>query len=114
MKSKYGAKKTQVDEIVFDSRAEAKRYRELMLLKRTGEVTEVELQPSYVLMPGFKHKATGKRVQAITYKADFLVTYADGHQEIEDVKGMKTPVYSLKKKLFMHAYPDLQIKEISA
>jgi hypothetical protein len=67
MRSKYGAKKTQVDEIVFDSRAEAKRYRELMLLKRAGEVVEVVLQPSYVLMPGFKHKATGKRVQAITY-----------------------------------------------
>lgn len=114
MKSKYGAKKTRVDEIIFDSRAEAKRYRELMLLKCAGEVTEVELQPSYVLMPGFKHKATGKRVQAITYKADFLVTYADGHQEIEDVKGFINQVYALKKKLFMHAYPDLQIKEISA
>lgn len=114
MSSKYGAKKTKVDEIIFDSRAEAKRYRELMLLKRAGEVTEVELQPSYVLMPGFKHKATGKRVQAITYKADFLVTYADGHQEIEDVKGFINQVYALKKKLFMRAYPDLQIKEISA
>lgn len=114
MRSKYGAKKTQVDNINFHSQAEAKRYRELMLLKRAGEVTDVQLQPSYVLMPGFKHKATGKRVQAITYKADFLVTYADGHQEIEDVKGVRTPVYLLKKKLFMNLHPDLYIKEVSA
>lgn len=113
-KSKYGAKKTQVNGITFDSLAEAKRYRELMLLQRSGIVTDVQLQPSYTLIPGFKHKATGKRVQAITYKADFLVTYADGHQEIEDVKGMLTPVYKLKKKLFMNAYPELTIKEVSA
>lgn len=113
-RSKYGAKRTQVDGISFDSRAEAQRYSELMLLKRAGVVTEIELQPSYVLMPGFKHKATGERVQAITYKADFLVTYADGHQEIEDVKGFKTATYLLKKKLFMNLHPDLYIKEVSA
>jgi hypothetical protein len=114
MRSKYGAKKTLVDGTWFDSKAEAKRYKELMLLKRARVVTEVELQPSYVLMPGFRHKATGKRVQPITYKADFLVTYADGHQEIEDVKGVRTPVYLLKKKLFMNLHPDLYIKEVSA
>lgn len=113
-RSKYGAKKTQVDNINFHSQAEAKRYRELMLLKRAGEVVEVVLQPSYVLMPGFRHKATGKRVQPITYKADFLVTYADGHQEIEDVKGVQTEVYRIKKKLFMNLHPDLYIKEVSA
>jgi hypothetical protein len=112
--NKYGAKKTQVDEIIFDSRAEAKRYRELMLLQRAGEVTEVVLQPTYVLMPGFRHEATGERVQAIKYKADFLVTYADGHQEIEDVKGVRNPVYLLKRKLFMNLHPDLYIKEVSA
>lgn len=114
VKSKYGAKKTQVDGIRLDSKAEAQRYRELMLLKRAGEVTEVILQPSYTLMPGFKHKATGERVQPIKYRADFLVTYADGHQEIEDVKGVKTEVYRIKKKLFMSLYPDLYIKEVSA
>ncbi|MEK5469322.1 DUF1064 domain-containing protein [Paenibacillus sp. FSL R7-0210] len=114
VRSKYGAKKTQVDGIRFDSKAEAQRYRELMLLKHAGEVTDIVLQPSYVLMPGFKHEATGERVQAIRYKADFLVTYADGHQEIEDVKGVKTEVYRIKKKLFMHLHPDLYIKEVSA
>ncbi|MNC74776.1 hypothetical protein D3C75_1261930 [compost metagenome] len=60
------------------------------------------------------NKATGKKVSSIKYKADFLVTYADGHQEIEDVKGYKTAVYQLKKRMFMIKFPDLQIKEISA
>jgi hypothetical protein len=114
MVSKYGAKKTQVDGHVFDSIAESRRYRELMLLKRSGVVTEVELQPVYTLMEGRLNKATGKKVSSIKYKADFLVTYADGHQEIEDVKGYKTAVYQLKKRMFMIKFPDLQIKEISA
>lgn len=114
MRSKYGAKKTQVDGHVFDSIAESRRYRELMLLKRSGVVTEVELQPVYTLVEGFTHKATGNRIAPIKYKADFLVTYADGHQEIEDVKGMRTAVYRLKKRLFMRAFPDLQIREVSA
>ncbi|CAK0771112.1 conserved hypothetical protein [Gammaproteobacteria bacterium] len=46
----------------------------------------------------------------ITYRADFRVTYADGHQEIEDVKGMETEIFKLKKKLFDYKYPDLTLK----
>lgn len=111
MTHKYRAVKTEVDGVIFDSKKEAKRYQELMLLKRAGEVTEVQLQPEYILMPKFRHKATGEAVRAIKYKADFLVTYADGHQEIEDVKGMRTEIYSMKRKLFMHKYPELIIRE---
>jgi hypothetical protein len=65
-------------------------------------------------MEGKVNKATGKKIASIKYKADFLVTYADGHQEIEDVKGFSTPVYKLKKRMFMIKYPDLYIKEVSA
>lgn len=110
--SKYGAIKTTIEGITFDSQKEAHRYRELLLLKSAGEVTEIVLQPEYELIPGFTHKATGKRIRPMRYKADFLVTYADGHQEIEDVKGFVNQTYALKKKLFMARYPDLTIKEI--
>lgn len=110
--SKYGAIKTTIDGITFDSQKEANRYRELMLLKRAGEVTEIVLQPEYVLLKGFTHEASGERVRPIKYKADFLVTYADGHQEIEDVKGMRTEIYAMKRKLFMSHYPHLSIKEV--
>lgn len=114
MTHKYGAIATSVNGIKFPSKAEAKRYRELMLLKRAGVVTDVQLQPTYELIPKFIHTATGEKVSATKYKADFLVTYKDGHQEIEDVKGYLTPVYKLKKRMFMNAYPNLQIKEISS
>lgn len=112
MKHKYSAIQTAVDGIMFPSKKEAARYKQLVLLKAAGDITDFELQPKYELMPSFRHKATGAKIRAINYKADFLVTYPDGHQEIEDVKGMKTDVYDIKKKLFMNRYPELQIKEI--
>ncbi|AHV96141.1 DUF1064 domain-containing protein [Paenibacillus sabinae] len=112
LKHKYGAVKTVVGDIVFDSKKEARRYKELMLMKRAGIVTDVQLQPVYELVPKFTHKATGEKIRAVTYKGDFLVTYADGRQEIEDAKGMKTEVYKLKRKLFMNKYPELTIKEV--
>jgi hypothetical protein len=100
--SKMRNKKTVVDGIRFDSQLEANYYCELKVLKRTGEVTDIKLQPRYPLQGG------------ITYIADFLVTYADGRQEIVDCKGFRTAVYRMKKKLFTEKYPHLKILEVSA
>lgn len=111
-RSKYGARKTTIDGITFDSQHEAKYYQQLTLLQRAGEVKQFELQPVYELQPGYKRGK--KKIQPITYKADFLVTYKDGRQEIIDCKGMKTEVYRIKKKMFEYKYPDLEIKEVSA
>lgn len=109
--SKYRSRKTIVDNITFDSQAEADYYRRLKLLQRSGEIKEFKLQPTYVLQEGYKR---GKRkVQPITYKADFLVTHKDGRQEIIDIKGVLTPVYRLKKKMFEYRYPDLEIVEVA-
>ena len=111
MVSKYNAQKTSVDNIIFDSKAEANYYKSLKLLKKAGEIKDFELQPTYILQDGYKR---GKRkVQPITYKADFLVTYTDGRQEIIDCKGMKTEVYRIKKKIFEYKYPELEIIEVS-
>lgn len=112
MISKYRAIKTEVNGITFDSKKEAKRYQELLLLKRSGEITDIKLQPEFTLLEKFTHESSKEKVRGIKYKADFLITYADGHQEIEDVKGVKTDVYSLKKKLFLKRYPHLKINEI--
>lgn len=98
--SKYRAKRTEVDGIKFDSQLEANYYCELKMLQRAGEVTDIQLQPRYPLQGG------------ITYVADFLVTYADGRQEIVDCKGVRTSVYRLKKRLFAEKYPELTIKEV--
>lgn len=112
MKHKYGARKTVVDGHTFDSKAEAKRYQELKLLQKAGVVKEIELQPRFKLLPTFRKN--GVTYRGIDYVGDFLVTYADGHQEVEDVKGVKTPVFQVKRKWFEHLYPELTIKEVSA
>lgn len=110
--SKYNNKKTIMDGITFDSQHEASYYRQLTLLQRAGVIKQFELQPVYELQPGYKRGK--KKIQPITYKADFLVTYSDGRQEIIDCKGMRTPTYILKKKMFEYKYPELEIKEVPA
>lgn len=108
--SKYRSRKVTIDNITFDSKAEASYYNRLKYLLSIGAITKFDIQPSFVLQEGYKR---GKRkVQPITYKADFLVTYKDGREEIIDVKGVRTPVYLIKKKLFEYKYPDLEIVEV--
>lgn len=111
--NKYGARKTTLDGITFDSQAEASYYRKLLLLKGAGEITEIELQPVFILQES-KTRADGTKLLPIKYKADFRVTYKDGRQEIIDVKGHKTKEYIMKKKMFLFRYPDLSIKEVKA
>jgi hypothetical protein len=109
---KYGAKKTTIDGITFDSKAEAQHYSRLKLLQRAGEIKEIQIQPRYNLLEAYKHPETGKKVQGIDYVADFLVTYSDGRTEVVDVKGVKTEAYKIKKKLFESKYGKA-IREVS-
>ncbi|EHO6107923.1 DUF1064 domain-containing protein, partial [Listeria monocytogenes] len=81
-RSKYNAKKVVIDNIKFDSKAEAAYYQQLKLLKLTGEVTSFDLQPEFTLQDSFRKN--GKLYRAIKYKADFLVRYSDGHEELID------------------------------
>lgn len=67
--NKYRNKKTQVDMYVFDSIAESKRYKELALLQRAGEIQNLELQPRFLLQESFKKN--GKTYRKIEYIADF-------------------------------------------
>lgn len=110
--SKYHAKKTIAGGRMFDSRSEARRYNELLLMQQAGEVVEIECQPKFLLQESYTKN--GKKVRPVHYIADFKVTYKDGHVEIEDVKSKATltPLYRLKKKLFEKRYPELSIKEI--
>ena len=91
-RNKYGNTKVTVDGITFASKAEAARYGELKLLARGGIISDLELQPSFALR--------GQRGGVVCkYLADFQYS-EDGKRVVEDVKGMKTPVYRLKAKLF--------------
>lgn len=103
MRSKYRAVAVWVDGIRFASRAEARRYGQLMLLQKLGEISGLELQPKFPITIG------GTLV--CSYVADFA--YFDKEKRvIEDVKGMKTPVYRLKKKLVEAMYPGVVIVEV--
>lgn len=103
-RSKYGAKKTTVDGIEFDSKAEAKRWGELRLMERAGQITNLERQVRYDL------EVNGVRIGF--YKADFRYWDKAANQQIvEDVKGMRTPVFAIKAKL-MKALHRVDIVEI--
>lgn len=103
MRSKYKAKKTLVDGIVFDSKKEAARYQELKLLEKAGVIKDLSLQPNFLLQDKFKYQ--GKTHRKIEYIADFqYYIIKDKKWVIEDVKGFKTDVYKLKKKLFLKKY----------
>lgn len=108
--SKYGARKTKANGIVFDSKKEAIRYRELKLLERAGEIYELELQKEFELIPA--QYIEGKCVErAVKYKADFAYKDMLGRAVVEDTKGYKTPEYIIKRKLMLHKY-GIRIKEI--
>ena len=96
-----GKENRTIDGIVFDSAKEAKRYWEL---KQMG-VWPIELQPKFELVVNGVH--------ICDYRADFAyeVPYSGGQRVIEDVKGMKTREYRIKKKL-MKAIHNIDIQEV--
>ena len=103
--NKYKAKKTIIDGITFDSKSEAKRYQELKLLERAGQIKHLSLQPRFMLQEGFVNVHTGKKERMIEYVADFQ--YKENNVIIvEDCKGFKTADYKIKRKLFIHKYQD--------
>jgi hypothetical protein len=107
MRNKYGAIKTEVNGIVFDSKIEAKHYVQLQEQKESGAIKDLELQPKFLLQPGFKKN--GKTFRAIHYIADFKVINHDGSIEIIDVKGMETDTFKIKRKMFEDKFPELSL-----
>jgi hypothetical protein len=108
-RSKYGAVKTVVNGITFASKREAARYVELKRLEEAGEIRDLRLQPSFEIIPAVE--LDGKKQRAIKYIADFSFLDADGVTVYEDVKGMRTQVYQLKRKLVKHVF-GVEIREV--
>lgn len=102
-KSKYGNKRVEVDGIWFDSEAEAKRYGELLLLVKAGQISDLQV-----------HTRLAFEIEGDTmfvYQPDFEYTDHTGLAEAgvpvrvyEDVKGVRTAVYKLKKRLIEAQY----------
>ena len=124
MRAKYHNRKTEVDGITFDSAKEARRYCELKLLLRAGEIRDLELQKEFVLIPAQteRYERYGKNGQRlkdgvrvaekpVKYVADFCYTTKDGAYVVEDTKGMRTPDYIIKRKLMRWVHK-IKIKEI--
>lgn len=117
---KYNAKKAKRGNLTFDSQAEARRYDELILLLRAGQIRNLQLQKTYCLQEPFTG-LNGKRVLGVDYKADFdyeRKTTPDYNGNVywlhvtEDVKGMRTDKYAIKAKMF-HAKYGYAITEIA-
>ncbi|MDF2790459.1 MAG: hypothetical protein K0S80_3560 [Neobacillus sp.] len=100
--NKYGNTKVAMDGHQFDSKAEAKYYEQLKWLKQAKQIKDFKLQPRFILLEAYKKN--GKTVRKTEYVADFEITNLDGSVEIVDVKGVETPVFKLKKKLFEFRY----------
>ncbi|MDQ0816042.1 hypothetical protein QF033_000620 [Bacillus pumilus] len=110
MSNKYGARKTVVDGITFDSKAEAKYYEQLKWLKKAKQIKDFSLQPRFELQEAFKKNS--KTFRKIEYIADFLVTNLDGSKEVIDIKGVETKEFAIKRKLYERKF-DTPLKVIA-
>lgn len=118
MRRKYGNKKIKVGGLVFDSKKEYRRWRELGLLERAGEITNLRRQVEYILIPEQRVQSTetytrgpkkglckpGELLERkVTYIADFVYEKA-GETVVEDCKGMRTKEYIIKRKLMLYQH----------
>ena len=124
-KSKYRSRKVERDGIIFDSVKEANRWRELTLLEKAGEITDLQRQVEFVLIPDQREPDTiGKRggikkgkiiERKCSYVADFIYKDREGKTHVEDVKGYKEGgayrVFVIKRKLMYCVY-GVRIEEV--
>ena len=107
--SKYRNKKVVVNGITFDSKKEARRYTELLLLERAGTIQELRRQVKFELIPSQRYD--GKVVERpCSYVADFVYR-EKGNLIVEDTKGLKTRDYIIKRKLMLYLC-GIRIREV--
>lgn len=117
---KYRNKKVVVNGIAFDSKKEAHRYHELLLLEKAGAISDLKIQVKYILIPTQREPdiigsrggiRKGKLIEKeCCYIADF-VYQENGETVVEDTKGYRTKEYILKRKLMLHVH-GIRIREV--
>ena len=127
MSNKFNAKKIEFNGIKFDSKKECERYKVLKNLEEKGEISNLELQKKFILIPkqemeyeetlkSGKIKTKTRTIEReISYIADFYYKDKDGKEVVEDVKGCKFGaaynIFVIKRKLMLYIH-NIQIKEI--
>ena len=120
MLNKYNSKKVELDGLKFDSKKEAKRYSELILLERAGKIKNLQAQVKYELIPNQRDMSGRVIERAVVYIADFVYTDISTPVHrlvVEDVKGYRNAkggayaLYVIKRKLMLHKY-GIRITEI--
>lgn len=109
---KYNNTKKTVDGITFDSILEARRYAVLKSRLEAGTISDLRLQPHYTIMEGYKD-LSGTYIRPVQYIADFSYINADGKRIVEDVKGVRTEAYAIKRKLIRDRF-GVEIVEITS
>lgn len=109
---KYNAKKVTIDAIVFDSKNEALYYTQVVkpgIEDKT--IVDVVYHPKFILLPKYERIINGKKkkFQAISYSADFQITYNNGLTELIDIKGAVTKEFKDKYKWFHYIYDNHEI-----
>lgn len=113
-RNKYRNKKIQVNGETFDSMKELRRWRDLKLLEKAGEITELRRQVPFELLPNQREPdkigprggiKKGRIIERkAVYVADFVYKDRAGREVIEDCKGMRTKDYILKRKLLLFRF----------
>ena len=112
--TKYHAHKTEVDGIVFDSKLEATRFKQLLLLEQAGEISDLHLQLQLQIFQGYVNPHTGEKTASSYYNADFSYVDCRNHKIVlEDTKGMETPEFRLKWKLAQSQYPEYEFRIVT-
>lgn len=107
--SKYKNKKAIYKNIEFDSMKEMSWYIKYELMEKAGSIKDLQRQVKFELQPSFK--LNGKTIRAINYYADITYKDKDNKLHVIDIKGMRTEVYKLKKKMMAYKY-NIEIEEI--
>lgn len=112
-KQKFGNKKVVLEGATFDSRKEARRYRELKILERVGEISDLQTQYTFVLAESVRFSNEPRKKPAVKYVADFVYRVGD-KLIVEDVKSAATrkeKYFRLKKHLMMSVH-GIEILEV--
>ena len=120
-RNKYGNSKTVIDGMVFDSKKEARIYQDLVLLLKAGEISDLQRQVKYVLIPAQREpdvigprggRKPGKLIEnELAYYADFIYKDKDGNTVVLDAKGFRSEKYLIKRKLMLWIH-GIRIREV--